>query len=387
MNSGSPRRKVMMLIDLSNPHGIKWVSETASWGNIELFCISLKQFNPEIYTHLTNVKTYSFGLTLDFMKGRKVRFKEIRYLLNFLKIRKIFKDFRPDILHVHYASSYGLLGALLFHPFSILNVWGADVYDFPQKSLFHKILIQWILSRYHIINSTSNCMKKVTANFTSKSINVTPFGVDLTIFKPNADKLKLRAERFNQADFFIGTIKSLEKKYGLNYLIAAAHLLINDVELKEISFHFLIVGEGAMKDELMNQIKSWNEEKFFTFTGFLSPSLIPEMHQILDIAIYPSILDSESFGVSVIESMACEVPVIVSDKGGLVEVVAQDETGFIVPAHNAQAIYLKMKELVQSESRRTAMGKAGRMHVLRHYNFVDNAQIIKKQYDHFPQIN
>ena len=49
--------------------------------------------------------------------------------------KKTIKDFKPNILHAHYASSYGILGYLIkFKPF-ILSVWGSDIYHFPNKNL------------------------------------------------------------------------------------------------------------------------------------------------------------------------------------------------------------------------------------------------------------
>src|SRR4030042_230985 len=85
----------------------------------------------------------------------------------------------------HDILSYGFIGALSgFHPF-IISVWGSDVYDFPYRSIFHKILLKHNLSKADIILSTSHAMADQVRKFTHKNILVTPFGIDLKRFSRN----------------------------------------------------------------------------------------------------------------------------------------------------------------------------------------------------------
>src|SRR5690606_14690363 len=116
------------------------------------------------------------------------------------------------ILHAHYATSYGLIGALSgFKPF-VLSVWGADVYDFPRRSKLHKKLFQYNLKKADLILSTSEIMRNELKKYTAKEVLVTPFGVDTSVFCK-----KDIAEKDNSV-INIGTIKSLEEKYGIIYI-------------------------------------------------------------------------------------------------------------------------------------------------------------------------
>jgi len=61
---------------------------------------------------------------------------KLNYIANVRRIKRIVNDFRPDILHAHYVSSYGFVGSLLdYHPF-IISVWGQTFLTFPKQVLF-----------------------------------------------------------------------------------------------------------------------------------------------------------------------------------------------------------------------------------------------------------
>ena len=137
--------------------------------------------------------------------------------LNYLKVlpelKKVIRGFKPDIMHAHFATSYGLLGALSgFHPF-VLSVWGSDVFDFPKKSLLHRKILEYNLKKADKILSTSNVMAVETKNYTDKEIEVTPFGINIELFRPEkADRTA--STPFSESDIVVGTIKLLEDKYG-----------------------------------------------------------------------------------------------------------------------------------------------------------------------------
>lgn len=93
------------------------------------------------------------------------------------------------------------------------------------------------------------------------------------------------------------------------------------------------------------------------FTGKISHDLVQTYDNLL------SVSNSESFGVDVIEASACEKPIIVSDVGGLSEVVAKGITGIIVLSRNAEKTAEAIERLIFDKSLRDRMGKAGRERV------------------------
>jgi glycosyltransferase involved in cell wall biosynthesis len=90
------------------------------------------------------------------------------------------------------------------------------------------------------------------------------------------------------------------------------------------------------------------------------------------IDVFVNVSRNESFGVSVIESSACMKPVVVSDVGGLPEVVIEGETGFHVPAEDAEQTAKAIDRLVNDPPLRKKMGEAGRIFVRENFSFAKN---------------
>jgi len=99
------------------------------------------------------------------------------------------------------------------------------------------------------------------------------------------------------------------------------------------------------------------------FTGKVNYGEVPKYHNMLTISVFPSIFESESFGVSILEASACEKPVVVSNVGGLPEVVDDQKTGFIVPPKDPEKLAEAIEKLILNESLRLQIGKAGRIMV------------------------
>ena len=201
--------KILLLADPVPSHTVKWVNSLSQAG-IEVLLFGLSEYNHDLYNHDINIEIYK---TPDDIKSKKDgSLLKSFYISAYPSLKRALNKFQPDILHSHYASSFGLLGTLCnFHPFFI-SVWGNDVFDFPQKSLMHKYLLKYILSKTDMLFSTSRTMAKETNLYTNKKIDIIPFGIDTEIFKP-----KIVKKIFNEGDIVIGTIKALEYNYGIEY--------------------------------------------------------------------------------------------------------------------------------------------------------------------------
>jgi len=350
--------KVLLLSDINSTHTQKWALSLASKG-FEIGIFSLHKLKLDWVRGNNNIEV----LYTPPDEGGPKLFSKTLFPLALPDLKSAIKEFKPDILHAHYASSYGFLGALSgFHPF-ILSVWGSDVYDFPKKSFFHKLLFKFNLGKADRICSTSEIMKKEVMKYTSKDITVTPFGIDLKIFKPF-----YAHHVFKEDAIVIGTIKQLEKKYGAEYLIEAFALLRK--RLKGYSLKLLIVGSGSLDPRLRLKVKDLGVEGDTVFTGYIPPVEIPFYQNMMTISAFPSLNDS--FGVSVVEAMACEKPVVVTNVGGLPEVAGDGEAGIIIPPANTERLADAIEILIKNVDLRIKYGKQGRQRVERLYNWDNN---------------
>ena len=360
--------KILFLSDASSIHTKRWVNSIVERGaTIRLF--SLKPVNTADYPD------HDFTFTQFDLQKRFGGLSKINYLKVLPELKKVIRDFKPDILHAHFATSYGLLGALSgFHPF-VLSVWGSDVFDFPKKSSLHKSVLEYNLKKADKILSTSHVMARETENYTGKEIEVTPFGIDTLRFRPEkADRAALTP--FSEDDLVVGTIKLLETKYGINYLIEAFSTVVR--KHPDLPLKLLIVGDGSERKNLESLAEKLEIKDKVYFAGMADYSKVPSFHKVIDIYAALSILDSESFGVAIVEAEGCGKPVVVSNAGGLPEVVEDGKTGFVVEKKNAAAAAEKLEKLVLDAKLREKMGKSGRERVIELYDWNENvAQMMK----------
>ena len=361
--------KLLLLSKVNSVHTQRWANALSERG-IEVLVFGLEGLKSKESPYRSEITIKTAGIDEPKQGGFK---EKLNYLKALPLLKSTIKEFKPDILHAHYASSYGLLGALTgFHPF-VISLWGSDIFDFPKRSFLNALIIKHNLKRADLITSTSITMAREGAKYTSKKIEVVPFGVDLEVFKPSEGKRTSPG-----TSTVIGTVKSLERKYGIDTLILAFALLKRKFEKDDL--RLIIVGDGPEKDNLKRLTKDLNIEDFVTFTGFVPHKDLPGYINLMDIFVLLSRVE-ESFGVVVVEAMACEKPVVVSGKGGLPEVVENGVTGFVVPAENPEAAASALETLILNKDLRSSMGKRGRERVKKLYDWKENVSRMVELYE------
>ncbi len=355
--------KVLLLSDANSIHTKRWVSGLNDL-KVKIALWSISEPQADFYDHIQGVEVFSAGLE----QNRFSMWQKLKYLTLQRSIKVAIQKFQPDILHAHYASSFGFLGALTqFHPF-ILSVWGSDVYEFPNQNLLFKKILKYNFSKADVLLSTSHAMAREAKKFTQKSFHITPFGIDLQLFSPNnMTKNKI---------FTIGTIKTLEKKYGIDLLIQTFCSLKK--MLPTVNLKLRIVGEGSIKKELIRQVDQLGLINDCEFVGSVPYEQVPLELGKLDVCLCLS--RAESFGVAAVEASAMELPVIVSDAGGLPEVIDHEITGFVIPKGNPELATEAILKLYKDEDLRRKMGKAGRQKVQDEFDWKDNVQMMKLIY-------
>ena len=298
----------------------------------------------------------------------------LAYFLNAWALRQILARWGAELLHAHYASGYGTTAALCaFRPL-LLSVWGSDVYDFPLESPGKGALLRWNLRRATAIASTSRAMAQQVRRLTPErqEVAVTPFGVDLERFVPGGRPRE-------GGVVTIGMVKALAPKYGVDLLLRAFAGLLRDDQLRmmPLQLRLMIVGDGPQRNELEALAMQLDIAHRTEFIGGVRHRDVPHWLQRMDICAAPSRLDSESFGVAVVEASACAVPVVVSDVGGLPEVVLDGRTGLIVPRDNVAALQAALKRLVLDPGLRESLGRHGRAHVQREYGWTQCVDLME----------
>jgi glycogen(starch) synthase len=153
-----------------------------------------------------------------------------------------------------------------------------------------------------------------------------------------------------------------------------AHVLINAIPkiLEKVNAKFVIVGSGYMKEQLSNIVRSMGLEHKVLFTGFVDEETLLKLQKCADVSVVPSLF--EPFGIVALEAMAAKSPVVVSDTGGLSEIVDHDLTGVKVYPNNTESLAWGIAKVLLDDRFRSRIRENGYRKVQEKYDWDKIAQ-------------
>lgn len=351
-------KKILMLADANSNHTRKWARILQSQGHqISIFSLYpiLDSWNKE-----NNISVTSF-----FRSSIISRWKKPLYLFAVYRIARLISHIKPHIINAHYASSYGLLGALKTQNNLYLNFWGSDVYVFPKKNLFNRLILKWIIKRSTKVFSSSLIMTKEISLYSSKSVETINFGIDTQIYSPKSIKI-IDASKVIK----IGIIKSLEPIYRIDLAIYAL-IWLQENTLLNLELH--ICGAGSIEQDL----KLISNDSVY-FKGKIEQNSVPSFLQSMD--IFLNTTEFESFGMSTIEAMACGVPVVAHNSGGASEIINHNVTGILYAPNEVDNVAKALLELIMNPNNAKNMAEKARLCVQQNYELAKISQKIKAFY-------
>jgi glycosyltransferase involved in cell wall biosynthesis len=172
-----------------------------------------------------------------------------------------------------------------------------------------------------------------------------PNGVNPQVYeRSEKEKLKSFRNKFAMSDekivLYVGR---LVYEKGIHVLINAASKV-----LKRFKAKFIIVGSGYMKEQLLNIVRSMNLEDKVLFLGFLDDQTLLQLQKCADVSVVPSLF--EPFGIVALEAMAAKSPVVVSDTGGLSEIVDHDLTGVKAYPNDSDSLAWAISKILADEN-------------------------------------
>lgn len=340
--------KIAVLAVSTNIHTIRWVNAIAERG-VEVVLLTQQRPRASDFHASVTIRLLPF-------RGR------FAYALNAPMLRILFDRSGADLLHVQYAGGYGVMSFLSGVRRRVVSVWGGDVYVVPYRTRLHRLFIVAALRSALRITSTSHVMaQEVRRLGVTRPITVIPFGVDTELFRPEPQANK-------SGGFVVGTVKTLQPKYGVDTLIRGFVAALADPGFASLDPVLRIAGTGSERARYEALAEAIGRGKVH-FEGHVEHAQVPALLRTFDIYVALSREHSESFGVAIIEASACAVPVIVSDVGGLPEVVAHGETGLVIPRDAPMCFARALASLALDPSLRRRLGSAGRSNVMRDYEW------------------
>lgn len=224
--------------------------------------------------------------------------------------------------------------------------------DFPLKKniLSHRKYTRNI----DAVVAISEGVKKVLVEgrLPPERIEVIPSGIDFSPYKEYSSSHYLRREfSFSSDDYLVGMVAHLADHKGHKYLIRATKILKKHTDKIKV----IIVGEGPLRMELDREARDSKVEDIVFFLGFRED--IPRILSSLDLFVLSSYL--EGLGSSILDAMACGLPVVATRTGGIPEVVIHRKTGLLVPSRNPQALAKAILKLYEDRELACRLGENG----------------------------
>jgi glycosyltransferase involved in cell wall biosynthesis len=345
-------------------------------GNTEYILegVNVEKFNyfyPKKYQRLAGRS----GMIDNVKEGFFVKLQFLTFIFfNVINSCRKLKDM--DIIHVQWPIPNGL-GALflkIFYKIQYMNtIHGEEVY---LSKKYHTTPILKLLvnqSSKTSTNSSATLKSCLDSGLKKEKLEVIPFGVDTNFFKPMNIK---KAEDI----FQILTVGYLIERKGFKYLIKSIKEVLkehNNVRLK-------IVGSGPLEKQIKQLIKELKLEKNIEIIQNVSDDKLLELYNSSDLFVLPSIVDSqgntEGLGVVLLEAMACKLPVIGSNIGGITDIIQDHRTGLLVHQKDIFDLSKAITCLIKDINLRKKLAINGYNHVRVNFSWEKIAESYLKVY-------
>ncbi len=282
------------------------------------------------------------------------------------ELYRIFRDHAPAIVHTrNLAALEAVVPARAAGvPIRIHGEHGWDVSDpdgASRKYSLMRRLYRPFVTRYVVLSRHLEGYLKERVRVPAERITRICNGVDTTRFLPAGDKRDLlMGSPFNACRYeVVGTVGRLDAVKDQMTLLRAFALLLERAPNVAYPMRLIIVGEGPMRGELEAQIGRLGLSDKVWLAGARKD--IPDLLRAMDIFALPS--RAEGISNTILEAMACGLPVVATDVGGNGELVVSGETGLLVPSGDAGALAEALARYALSPTKGVEHGNAGRRRV------------------------
>jgi len=286
-----------------------------------------------------------------------------RDLASYLKIKRILRDFQPDVVHTHSAKA-GILGraaaSRLGVPAIVHGVHGAPFHPYQGRGArtCFRACERWAAPKCHAFVSVADAMTDLMVNAgvaPRKKFTTIYSGMEVEPFL-SAEEHRDRVRRelgYKPHHVVVGKVARLFHLKGHEYVIRAARQVVD----AEPNTRFLLVGDGLLAPRLRRQIAAAGLEDHFQLTGLVPPERIPELISAMDVVVHASL--REGLARVLPQALIAGKPVVSYDVDGAREVVLPDQTGYLLPPKSVAEMADAIIRLAADPTLRTRLGNEG----------------------------
>lgn len=301
------------------------------------------------------------NLPLDRFAEASVLDKILNMVRAVIYSRRVVRKIRPDIVMAcHILDKYGFIAALTdAHPLVLLP-GGTDVQITARNSKLRRFFIRYAVRRSEIILADAEIIKKelldLVPGYSEEKIKVTLLpGVDLKKFNPSVPKAGIVRELgWVGKKILIMTRSMIDPVYGIEYFLEA----LVQVTRAFPDVRVIFCGDGPFRESHMEYLRKNKIDGYAYFAGHVENGRLAAFLNAADIYVSSSLSDGTP--LSLLEAMACRLPVVVTDVPAVMEWVRDGYNGYVVPRRDPLALAGKIIALLRNDGLREAM--AGKNH-------------------------
>lgn len=294
------------------------------------------------------------------------------------RFRRLLLECRPDILHAGWVQTAGMMAAVSgYHPF-LLMPWGSDVLLYPNRGVFAKWLTRNVIRRADAVVCDCLAVRQRIidlAAYPPERIGVFPWGVDLSLFASDSELGASTRRRLGWGDRMVVLMnRSFKPVYAVDDFIRAVPQILRSVP------HALVVliGSGPMAAQLEALVQQLGLSAAVRFLGEVANDEMPAYLNAADIFVSSSVSDGAS--LSLLEAMACGLPVVVTDIPSNLEWVNDGVNGRVVPTRSPAELANSVVELLLDPDKRREMAGANIAVARARADWNDNFKILEQTY-------
>ncbi len=294
------------------------------------------------------------------------------------KVAKLIRQKQIDIVMttLFYADVLGALAGKFSRPKAVFS-WetiSAPEWLLPHRLLAYRFAIRFCTRVISVSHATAKWLVE-KRGVPAKKVVVIPYGVNLDLYKAGENP-ELRKKLGIEPDArVVGVVARLHPQKGHRYLIEAAPGIV----ARHPKTKFVIVGDGELREELKNLARQRGVAEHFMFLGFRKD--VKDLLRTFDVFCLPSLY--EGLPNVVLEAMATAKPVVATAVDGTPELIVNDETGYLVPPADPQALVEKISLLLENPERARAMGRNGAQRVEAEFSLEKQVRGFQELYQEF----
>ena len=304
------------------------------------------------------------GVPLQVIEALKREIRPLGDWRSYLAIKRVIRDFRPDVVHTH-SGKAGLLGRMAAHalgvPAIVHTIHGAPFHAYQSRGAQAALRAceRYAAGRCHALVSVADAMTDLAV-----SAGVAPREKFITIYSGMEVEPFLRADEHRDATrqrlgyrkehVVVGKVARLFHLKGHEFVVRAAQQAM----AQQPNLRFLLVGDGILSPQIRRQVSEAGLDEYFRFTGLVPPEEIPDMLGAMDIVVHASL--REGLARVLPQALIAGKPVVSYDIDGAREVVINGETGFLLPPKSIDEISASICRLAADPNMRARLAQCGR---------------------------